>query len=419
MKRPAISEPTEETPPTRKRAIGTDTSPAGKGSRAGGWCEHGSLHVCSYGGSAPSHKVAAFDLDDTLIATKSGKTFAEGPSDWRWWHPKVPEKLKELASAGHRLVVVSNQSGIGKGTGDKAAHRQKVDAIQKELGLPLLVLVATGDDNFRKPRTGTFTWLSSKAGGGVAPDASGSFFVGDAAGRAELKKPKVKKDFSDSDLKFALNLGLPFWTPDRFFLGPDADRARPVPTSFSFDPRLLGAKSAGRPLPGLGPSGSQEVVVLVGPPGAGKSSMAASHFGEYERVNQDTLKTKEKCIKACVDALRGGRSVVVDNQNRDRATRKAYVDAAKAAGLPARAVLLDVPKELCFHLNAYRALNPSSPEHRGADRVPSMIIHAYFKSVDPPTPAEGFVKVVVASTAQFVPKGSAEDIALLKSFLVA
>merc|ERR1740121_110810 len=218
----------------------------------GCWRELGTLHLCDYG-TKPSASVAAFDLDGTLIDTKSGKVFAEGPTDWRWWHPKVPEKLRALSSEGRRLVVVSNQSGIGKGTGDKSKHRQKLDAIQRELGLPLLVLVATGDDEFRKPRTGAWAWLSSAAGGGLAPDAARSFFVGDAAGRAELKKPKTKKDFSDSDLKFALNVGVEFWTPDRFFLGPDADRQRPS---------------------ALEPASAQEVVVLVGPPGAGKTSLA-------------------------------------------------------------------------------------------------------------------------------------------------
>jgi bifunctional polynucleotide phosphatase/kinase len=43
-----------------------------------------------------------------------------------------------------------------------------------------------------------------------------SFFVGDAAGRS--RKGTHKTDFSDSDLKFALNIGISFKTETEFFL---------------------------------------------------------------------------------------------------------------------------------------------------------------------------------------------------------
>lgn len=47
---------------------------------------------------------------------------------------------------------------------------------------------------------------------GVKVDMKASVYVGDAAGR---KPPQVKKkDFSDSDLKFAASVGLPFQTPE-------------------------------------------------------------------------------------------------------------------------------------------------------------------------------------------------------------
>ena len=51
--------------------------------------------------------------------------------------------------------------------------------------------------------------------GGIKIEKVKSFYCGDAAGRKDGKH----KDFSDSDLKFALNVGLEFLTPENLFLG--------------------------------------------------------------------------------------------------------------------------------------------------------------------------------------------------------
>ncbi len=45
---------------------------------------------------------------------------------------------------------------------------------------------------------------------------------------------------------------------------------------------------------------------------AGKTSFFRRHFApRYEHVNQDILKTKEKCLAVAEPMLRSGRSVVV------------------------------------------------------------------------------------------------------------
>ncbi|KAL1835265.1 hypothetical protein VTK73DRAFT_5867 [Phialemonium thermophilum] len=41
-------------------------------------------------------KIAAFDLDSTLITSASGKKHADSATDWKWWDRSVPGRLKQL-----------------------------------------------------------------------------------------------------------------------------------------------------------------------------------------------------------------------------------------------------------------------------------------------------------------------------------
>lgn len=48
----------------------------------------------------------------------------------------------------------------------------------------------------------------------------------------------------------------------------------------------------------------QEMVIMVGRPAAGKSTISKRFFHEkmgYELINQDTLKTPAKCVQVCVE----------------------------------------------------------------------------------------------------------------------
>lgn len=60
-------------------------------------------------------------------------------------------------------------------------------------------------------------------------------------------------------------------------------------------------------------STGQELVLLCGSPGSGKSTFYWTHLKPlgYERVNQDILKTRERCIARARELLAQGRSVAV------------------------------------------------------------------------------------------------------------
>jgi bifunctional polynucleotide phosphatase/kinase len=81
--------------------------------------------------------------------------------------------------------------------------------------VPIRVLAALNKyDIYRKPNVGMYQVVKQLyEEKGLAVDLENSLFVGDAAGRLGGGKGKVK-DHSDTDYKFALNVGVKFVTPE-------------------------------------------------------------------------------------------------------------------------------------------------------------------------------------------------------------
>jgi len=72
-------------------------------------------------------------------------------------------------------------------------------------------------------------------------------------------------------------------------------------------------------------------------------------------VNQDTLKTRDRCLKATEESLRNNRAVVVDNTNPDVPARAPYIALAKKYKVPVRCFLFTADKDLAAHNNYFRA----------------------------------------------------------------
>lgn len=184
------------------------------------WRDQGSLAVGVTEEDGDSSKLAMFDMDGTLIKTKSKKANPVNTDDWMLWHDCIPKKLQELKAQGFRIVIISNQKGVSLGYVTLNDMKAKLQNIVKKLGVQLSVFLATSDDEYRKPLPGIWNYIRHKHNTAKIDKAT-CFFVGDAAGR-----PKVglrSKDHSDFDRLFAINCGLQFFTPDHFFLGVKED----------------------------------------------------------------------------------------------------------------------------------------------------------------------------------------------------
>ena len=100
-----------------------------------------------------NNKIAAFDLDYTLIKTKSGKTFPVNKNDWILWNNKVLDKLNELISNGFQIIIFTNQSKL-KNNQTIEDFKYKINNIIQLLNLEVQVFIATKSGYFRKPFTG-------------------------------------------------------------------------------------------------------------------------------------------------------------------------------------------------------------------------------------------------------------------------
>jgi predicted kinase len=130
-------------------------------------------------------------------------------------------------------------------------------------------------------------------------------------------------------------------------------------------------------------------VVLVGLQGSGKSTWVSRNLaGTHTVVSKDHWpngrRREARQRRVVAELLAEGRSVVVDNTNPAPEDRAPLIAAARAAGVPVRAVWLDTPVEICLARN---------DERTGRARVPLPGVLGTRTRLVPPTPAEGFDRV--------------------------
>ena len=382
------------------------------------WRGSDSLLMMSYGNPTPSSLVASFDLDGTLIETKSGRLpFRSTPDDWRFWHHCVPSKLRAVHSAGYRTVIFTNQGGMPYGNPTQIDFQIKIQAVMESLGkIPVLLLAAISDNQYRKPGIGMWTHFIQHENDGVTVDMNQCFYIGDAAGRnVGWKKGCVpvymymyilffkfiylgyKKDFSCTDRKFSANISLSFHTPEEYFLG------EPPCDNFSwgvFNPHSLDYTIKG---PILEPKGSQllspvqELIVFVGCPASGKTTFYKRYMPSYSHVSRDVLGTWQKCVSECERMLQAGRSVVVDNTSPDIESRSRYTQIAIKMRVQIRCFVFTTPVSHAIHNNRFREL--TSDSHKNISRLAYDIYQSKYVE---PTCEEGFTEIVmVTMTMEF------------------
>lgn len=142
----------------------------------------------------------------------------------------------------------------------------------------------------------------------------------------------------------------------------------------------------------------QIVVLLIGPPGSGKSTfcdtaMRSSHR-PWSRICQDIVNngkagTKAQCLKMATDSLREGKSVFIDRCNLDREQRSEFI---KLGGpqFEVHAVVLELPAQVCISRSVKRTGHEGNLQGGRA----AAVVNRMLQSKELPKVNEGFSRIM-------------------------
>ena len=286
-------------------------------------------------------KMAIFDYDWTLVKPKSNGTFSKNENDWVWLTKNVPIVLKEYYKKGYSINIISNQRK------NYVMKEKEISNALNTLNIPICYIIANDNIN-AKPNTNMFDILTNNK----KWEYKKSFYVGDALGR--------QGDWSDVDKKFAENIGIKYYSPDELFS---------IKESNYID---------------IKESKSQEIIVMVGYPGSGKSTIANKYNKEkYKVISGDEFITSKKMIKESEKYLSNGYSVIYDSTNPTKAKRKEYIDIANK-------YKIDV---IC--INVKTDIVESIFRNNKRDKViPKITYYVFRKKYEEPEIEEGFSKII-------------------------
>lgn len=346
-------------------------------------------------------KLAIFDLDYTLIVTKSGNTFAKDENDWTWYSKNVEMVCGKLYGyLGYKLVIVTNQAGIKQSPQAFDVFRKKmeqiVSALQKSIpNLELEVYCMNNKDIFRKP----FPTVINVNYKNI--DMRNSFFCGDAIG--------ISGDHSAADIGFAYNLDLMFYTPEELMdnLGSCFIFRGIYVMSIFVECHIINIAKKTRAFKKeyeyIPKDDKPEFIIMVGYPGSGKSYIANKiresylmtdkpyeQFIRSKKINivsLDALKTRPKLKKEIEKYLNLRETVIIDNTSPTPQDRKKLINILDGTGFRSsynvRVVFVNRNREDSFKLNCYRYY-VSYMKDKSIKFVPELVYKMIGKTIETP-----------------------------------
>lgn len=198
--------------------------------------------------------------------------------------------------------------------------------------------------------------------------------------------------------------------------GPPANKSQSVSTAMASQPLddMLSKLSISTPPAAEGDAEAKEdmpssvefpkpfVLLLAGLPGSGKSTLSEqlvnANSSKYVHVNQDALKTRQKCLSAVRNAVLAGKVPITDRCNFDATQRRWFIDLARQelGGCAVHCVVLvHVDPSQCLYRCQQRRGHPTLPPSNAAK-----VIGFMKKDWRLPTEKEGIDRIWIVNDEQ-------------------
>lgn len=304
-----------------------------------------------------SKKIAGFDLVNTLIWTDRGDYTVRGAENWVWRSEEIPGflcNLMKLDENNEQWTIVVFSNYITKGFDELQSRvEQMFGDVQEICGEPVtfFFFASLGSQHYDKPSAWMWTLFKGiwedLADEPLVPDPN-SFFMGDRAGGfVESDDPMFKKggvEVSDDELAiYKLAPGTP--------VGDDSLFALRAGLNF-----LLPSELPPQAEPDFPAEGQQEMIIMVGQQGSGKTTWAVSIAEnlDYTLIASEpvpsekaiVIKDKKRRYRMIEQLLQQGDSLIIDATHPTRASRAELIQLAQKYNVPVRLFWVSRPGRL-------------------------------------------------------------------------
>lgn len=123
----------------------------------------------------------------------------------------------------------------------------------------------------------------------------------------------------------------------------------------------------------------KELILLIGAPGAGKSTYAEKFLSTHFIINQDS-QGKDGHWNMFLPLLSNGNNIVIDRMGFSVEQRKRYIEPAKKLGYKIRAIVFHTPESICKQRCYDRQNHPTIQDEVTANKA----IHFFFSKYEKP-----------------------------------